>query len=130
MFFAESNTKMKKQSQIHAKRICRLKRREDFLFLRDGKKCKGDGFMLTAKQRSRKTDLSSDIARIGFTVTKKVGNAVTRNRIKRRFKEATRIGLQHSLLPNYDYNVIAYSSSLNVPFDRLINNLQACAKKL
>ena len=45
--------------------------------------------------------------RFGFTVTRKIGNAVVRNRIRRRFKEALRLLAPGIIAPGHDYVVIA-----------------------
>ena len=62
-------------------------------------------------------------ARFGFTVTLKVGNAVERNRIRRRLKEAVRlIGHDHAL-DGYDYVLVARRKALNLPFAVLTSEL-------
>lgn len=106
-----------------------LKKRCDFLHLRSGLKIRSSGFLFTANLRKDNSIISVEIARLGFTVTKKCGNAVVRNRIKRRLREASRLGLYPYLLPKHDYNVIGYSSSLDICFQDLIEYLQLAAKK-
>jgi ribonuclease P protein component len=65
----------------------RLKRRAEFLRVASkGRKAPMPGVVLQALKRNDDAP-----ARIGFTVTKKVGNAVVRNRTRRRLKEATRL---------------------------------------
>ena len=65
----------------------RLKRRAEFLRVASkGRKAPMPGVVLQALKRNDDAP-----ARIGFTVTKKVGNAVIRNRTRRRLKEATRL---------------------------------------
>ena len=54
-------------------------------------------------------------ARIGFTVSRKVGKAVVRNRVKRRLREVAR-RYQHRLASGYDHVVIAFPRSAKVPF--------------
>lgn len=72
----------------------RLKRRAEFLRVASkGRKAPMPGVVLQALKRDDDAP-----ARIGFTVTKKVGNAVIRNRTRRRLKEAARLLLgQHGL---------------------------------
>src|SRR5262245_27927023 len=69
----------------------RLRKREEFLAVRRGEKRRRRLFLLEVLDRG---DMAS--ARVGYTVTKKVGNAVERNRVRRRLKEAlrTRASLQ------------------------------------
>ena len=65
----------------------RLKRRAEFLRVASkGRKAPMPGVVLQALKRDDDAP-----ARIGFTVTKKVGNAVVRNRTRRRLKEAARL---------------------------------------
>ena len=69
----------------------RLKRRAEFLRVASaGKKAAVGGVVLQALAAGRCCP-----ARLGFTVTKKVGNAVVRNRTRRRLKEAARLVLRH-----------------------------------
>ncbi|MBE7210138.1 MAG: ribonuclease P protein component [Gluconacetobacter diazotrophicus] len=68
----------------------RLKRRAEFLLVAaKGAKAPMPGLVLQARRRNDATP-----ARLGFTVTKKVGNAVVRNRTKRRLREAARLLLR------------------------------------
>ena len=68
-------------------------------------------------------------ARIGLTVTKKVGNAVVRNRIKRRLRIAYSIGASEGLFePGTDYAIIARRDALHADFDILKASLIANAK--
>ncbi len=70
----------------------RLKRRAEFLRVAaKGRKVAAPGLVLQALAR-----MDAGPARIGFTVTKKVGNAVVRNRTRRRLKEAVRLLLQEA----------------------------------
>lgn len=55
-------------------------------------------------------------ARFGFTVTKKLGNAVTRNRAKRRLREAIRTISPQDFRADMDYVVIAREPSLSLAF--------------
>lgn len=65
----------------------RLKNRKEFLFLAArGRKAPVPGLVLQLFLRQ-----DSDAARVGFTVTKKVGNAVVRNRARRRLREVVRL---------------------------------------
>ncbi len=60
--------------------------------------------------------------RVGFTVSRKVGNAVVRNRVRRRLRELARL---HSpcLSPSFDYVVIAYPAAAAADFARLRDEL-------
>jgi ribonuclease P protein component len=56
--------------------------------------------------------------RVGFTVSKKVGNAVERNRVRRRLREIVRSAAKH-LRAGHDYVLIGRRGALACPFDRL-----------
>nr|WP_315456717.1 ribonuclease P protein component [uncultured Sphingorhabdus sp.] len=59
-----------------------IKKRSDFLAANRGKRYATPGFVLLVKDRQDGTDT----VRLGITITKKVGNAVVRNRMRRRFR--------------------------------------------
>lgn len=54
--------------------------------------------------------------RVGYTVTKKVGNAVVRNRIRRRLKEAVRTHGADDMVPGNDYVIVGRDDALAAPF--------------
>lgn len=61
---------------------------------------------LTLQARKRTDDEAGDAIRVGFTCSKKVGNAVARNRAKRRLREVARLVLQDRGRPGWDYVLI------------------------
>lgn len=63
--------------------------------------------------------------RFGFTVTKKTGNAVVRNRIRRRLREAVRLSAAGAALAGVDYVLIGRRAALTLPFDRLVDDLRS-----
>ena len=66
-----------------------IKKRVDFLKVsKSGKKIFTKGFIL--QKYKRNMDLEEDTTRVGFTITKKIGGAVERNKIKRRFRAIMR----------------------------------------
>jgi ribonuclease P protein component len=63
-------------------------------------------------------------ARLGITVTKKIGNAVTRNRTRRRLKEAARLVLNTHILNGVDIVLIGRSGTATRPFTALQDDLR------
>lgn len=106
-------------------RVDRLTKRSEYLAARHGKKRRGKYFMLEILDRQ-------DIAthgelrppRIGFTVTKRQGNAVIRNRIRRRLKEAVRLEAHKFLKPGHDYVLIGHDELLDASFSDIIYSLE------
>ena len=91
-----------------------LKRRAEYLAAQRGRAVHGEGFTLRARHTG------GDDIRVGFTCSKKVGNAVARNRAKRRLREAARLVLPEHGTPGWDYVLIGHKErTANVPFDRL-----------
>jgi ribonuclease P protein component len=88
-----------------------LKTRSDFARVRGGSRWSGRAFLIEAKRRSDAEP--SPGARIGFTITKKIGGAVERNRIRRRLKAAMRDVLsEHPETAGYDYVLVARRPAL------------------
>ena len=100
------------------KTVGRLKSRPQFLAARNGEKRKGRLILLEVLDRK-----DSAPARVGFTVTKKHGNAVERNRMRRRLKEAVRLKAAFAMQPGHDYVIVARREVLDVPFDQLSRQL-------
>ena len=83
------------------------------------------GFVLLVRARG---DESPEM-RIGITVSKKVGNAVIRNRMKRRFRALARAVLPESGTPGADHVLIGRQSGIERPYAELKAELaKACAK--
>jgi ribonuclease P protein component len=98
----------------------RLKRRADFQrAAAKGRKAPTEGLVLQALFRHDDAP-----ARIGFTVTKKVGNAVVRNRIRRRLREAARLVLARHPLTGADLVLIGRDSTRARPFSALQDDLR------
>ncbi|MGK7868529.1 ribonuclease P protein component [Falsiroseomonas sp. E2-1-a20] len=67
--------------------------------------------------------------RVGFTVTKKVGNAVIRNRTKRRLREAARLLLGQDAPPGFDLVMIGRDGTAKREFRQLLGDLRGALKQ-
>jgi len=110
----------------------RLRKRAEFLAVKSGEKSKGPFFLIEFRQQNSDEPRPKMLpARIGFTVTRKNGNAVVRNRIKRRLREVVRIGIDHKhLTAGLDYVIIAKRECLTIPFKDLIAELNKRLNKI
>jgi ribonuclease P protein component len=92
----------------------RLLKRAEFLAVRRGEKRRGRLFLVEVLDRA-----DDKAPRVGYTVTKKVGNAVVRNRVRRRLKEAVRTHAAHDMQPGNDYVIVGREDVLGATFDQL-----------
>lgn len=97
----------------------RLKKRAEFLRVRNGRVWRCSSFVLQARRRLDGSPLTGKITRFGFTATKRLGPAVTRNRARRRLKETVRLAASDHARAGYDYVVIARPGAMTQPFERL-----------
>lgn len=87
--------------------LCVLQKRADFLKAASARRQGTDGFLLQARDRA-----DGDMRwRIGFTASKKIGNAVLRNRAKRRLRALAREILASGARPGWDYVLVARPAS-------------------
>ena len=120
----------------HAKRqlpLERLKRRPEFLQVAATRiRHVTPGLILQMRKHNKKERASINLAclRLGFTVSKKVGNAVVRNRVKRRLKAVAEAVLPFHTKPNRDFVIIGRQCALRLPFADLLGDLEKALKKL
>lgn len=105
----------------------RLTKRREYLKVARGARTPRRGFLLQSIVREPDGP-DGDPARFGFTVTKKIGNAVERNRIRRRLKEAVRLGGALSGKPGTDYVLIGRRPALEQPFADLVADVVGAIK--
>jgi ribonuclease P protein component len=97
-----------------------LKRRVEFLWVRDGHRWSTTAFVLEARSRPEQTGMPTTAgARFGFTVTKKIGGAVVRNRVRRRLRALTAALDPSKVRPGFDYVLIARTAAVNRAFSDL-----------
>jgi ribonuclease P protein component len=103
-------------------KIVSLKNRKDFLkTAASGKKAVAKGLVLQVLEHPQS---SPDSIRIGFTATKKLGNAVVRNRIKRRLRALVADVMPTRAKNSYDYVIIGRQSALDRGFEELKKDLK------
>lgn len=86
-------------------RLLTLRRRADFLRAARSRRAHAPGFVLQARPRAPH-EADPGAIRVGITCSKKVGNAVARNRAKRRLREIARLDLARLGRPGWDYVLI------------------------
>ncbi len=83
-----------------------LTKRRDFLKAARARRLPCPAFLLQARLRDPSENVAPQVMRVGFTCSKKVGNAVARNRAKRRLREIARLVLPDRGEPGWDYVLI------------------------
>lgn len=114
------------------KQTLRLRKRAEFLTVRNGEKRRGSLFLMEVRGRTPEESAIAKIGnatRVGFTVTKKNGNAVIRNRIRRRLREAVRCHAADDMHPSTDYVIVARREALTAPFLILAQEIAKRAKR-
>nr|WP_306264685.1 ribonuclease P protein component [Pararhizobium sp. IMCC3301] len=127
----------------------RLRKRSDFLRVARGHKQVRRALVLQAwhhqpegpgepKNDEPENGPVSGITRLGFTVTRKVGNAVVRNRVRRRLREAVRLlekssaaaGQDSQFRPDTDYVLVGRLAALTMPFAEIQHDLARALDKI
>jgi ribonuclease P protein component len=103
----------------------RLRQRSDFLAAAAATKVTTAGFVVQARERG-----DDGAVRVGFTVSKKVGNAPERNRVRRRLREVVRLTAADGLRQGHDYVLIGRRPALSLPFEQLSEDFQRALRRL
>jgi ribonuclease P protein component len=102
----------------------RLRHRADFLAAATGVKVPTAAFVLQARRRG-----DGGPVRVGFTVSRKVGTAVERNRVRRRLREVVRLSVTTGLSRGHDYVLIGRRAALSVPFEQMTQDFQRALRR-
>jgi ribonuclease P protein component len=103
----------------------RLKQRADFLAAATGSKVATSAFVLQARERGDDAPF-----RVGFTVSRKVGTAVERNRVRRRLRDIVRRSTADLLRSGHDYVLIGRRNALHRQFERLTDDFENALRRL
>ncbi len=107
-----------------------LPRRADFLRVAAARRrCVTPGLILQAAPRPE-AERAGNALRVGYTASRKVGNAVTRNRCKRRLREAVRQVMPLHARSGLDYVLIARDATATRPFDQLLDDLRLALRRV
>ncbi|WP_366516699.1 ribonuclease P protein component [Sphingomonas caseinilyticus] len=103
-----------------------MQKRSDFLAANRGKRAPMPGFVLLVRPRGD----DDPTMRIGITVTKKIGNAVVRNRMKRRFRALARETLPDLGIAGADHVLIGRAGGVERDYASLAAELKRALKKV
>jgi ribonuclease P protein component len=102
-----------------AQRLATIRKRADFLAANGGKRASTPGFILLVRDRKD----ASAAMRVGFTVTRKIGGAVVRNRMKRRFRALAREIIPQQGFAGADHVMIGRSGGVEREFSLMRSEL-------
>jgi ribonuclease P protein component len=109
-----------------AQRLTTIKKRADFLAANGGLRATTPGFILLVRDRQD----SDPAMRIGFTVTRKIGGAVVRNRMKRRFRALAREVVPAKGIAGADHVMIGRAKGIEREFALLRSELAGALDRL
>jgi ribonuclease P protein component len=108
------------------KPLVRLKTRADFVRVAGARvRAVRDGLIVQAAPAP-----AGEAVRVGFTASRRVGNAVTRNRAKRRLRAAADAVLAERGRPGVDYVLIARAATAGRPYAALVADLEGALRRL
>ncbi|HEX8842890.1 MAG TPA: ribonuclease P protein component [Sphingomicrobium sp.] len=103
-----------------------MKRRADFLAANGGRRTTTPGFILLVRDRQD----ADPAMRVGFTVTRKIGGAVVRNRMKRRFRALAREIVPAKGFPGSDHVMIGRAKGIERDFAQMRSELAGALERL
>jgi ribonuclease P protein component len=109
-----------------AQRLTTIRKRADFVAANSGKRAATPGFVLLVRDRKD----ANGAMRVGFTVTKKIGGAVVRNRMKRRFRALAREIVPTQGFSGADHVMIGRSTGIERDFAQLRSDLSSALNRL
>ena len=112
-------------AEAPTKALRRLVRRAEFLAANSGKRVPMPGFVLLVRPR----DDADAAMGVGFTVTKKIGGAVVRNRMKRRLRALAREIMPNAGVPGADHVLIGRSGGIERDYALLGSELRKALAK-
>ena len=107
-----------------------IKKRSDFLAMKGADKAHSASFLMLARANPQPGTENEDLTRLGLTVTKKLGGAVIRNRIKRRLRAAGREVFPHSAKPGMDYVLVARKAAYDRNYAVLLDDMKRALLRL
>jgi ribonuclease P protein component len=113
--------------------VGRLRRRAEFLKVAAGRrKWATPGLIMQVRSwdESERRSLPSDMLRIGYTASRKVGSSVARNRARRRLRAAARETLPRIGCPAHDYVLIARTGTLTRAYPALLGDIATALERL
>lgn len=111
--------------------LCVLRHRPDFLRAAKALRQGTPGFLVQARRREPGEPAAEASVRVGFTTSKKLGNAVARNRARRRLREIARAVMPGLARPGWDYVLVGRpEATLTRPFTDLLADLDRALRSI